>query len=257
MALVLQEDECPVCQTILSEITDGSEEAKESHVQSCIESHASAPPTQPAFAYKTPQSLQARVSGDEGESCPICHTSYLTKEFDGSDSAREVHFATCFESQSSSPKFAMSSGTFPLYNKGTAFDSNSMSPEVAFPSEKGAASTVGPTTPRSATMPMQAPISNETPSSSSRRFSIFGFGSSKEEKVMKADNLIRQRWGPPGSPTSEMVRRYWMATRMQQHWEYLRAQHPKRFKKYLDKGYMEPIPVCTISKQSLPFSILA
>ena len=95
----------------------------------------------------------------------------------------------------------------------------------------------------------QPPVSAEGPSSISRRFSVFGFGGGKskeqkiEQTVTKADGLMRQRWGPPGSPTSEMVRRYWKATRMEQHWEYLRARHPRQFKKYLDKGYMEPIPV--------------
>ena len=61
--------------------------------------------------------------------------------------------------------------------------------------------------------------------------------------VLKIDSLVQKRWGPPDSSTSELIRRYWVATRMEKHWEYLRAQDPKQFKKYLEKGYMEPIPV--------------
>lgn len=255
----VSEDDCPVCQTTLSQMSEGT---RESHVQTCIESHLSAPLKYPSSASKLPQNSRAQESEDKGESCPICHTSYLTKDFDGSDSAREAHFSTCFESQSSSSKFAPSPGSPPSYNREGTFDSNSKSSEAAFPSEKGAASKLGPTPSRSATMPIRQPVPTEAPPSGSRRLSIFGFGNGKnkeqkmEEKVTKADGLMRQRWGPPGSPTSEMVRRYWMATRMEQHWEYLRAHHPRQFKKYLGKGYMEPIPVCTLSGRFFPFQYL-
>ena len=236
MGPIPREDECPVCQTTLSQITDGSGGAKESHVRVCIESQLSSPPTNSAR------------TANEGESCPICHTSYLTQDFDGNEAARESHFTACFESQSSGSKFAPPPGLPPSYNGAATFDSKSMSPEAVFPVEKESASKLGPTPSRSTIMPVQSPAPTQTPSSGSRRFSIFGFGGGKskeekiEEKVTKADGLMRARWGPPGSPTSEMVRRYWMATRMEQYWEYLRAQHPRQFKKYLDKGYMEPIP---------------
>lgn len=254
MAPFPQEDACPVCQTTLS----GSEEAKESHVQTCIESRLSTPRTHPASAFKIPQNSQTAESEEAGDSCPICHTSYLTKDFDGSDSSREAHFIACFESQSTSSKFAPPPGLPPSSSRAAISDSKSMSLEAGFPSEKG-----GATLSRSAITSIPTPVPTETPSSGSRRFSIFGFGSGKtkeqktEEKVLKVDGLMHQRWGPPGSPTSEMVRRYWRATRMEQYWEYLRLQHPKQFKKYLEKGYMEPIPVCTISERSSTFSTLA
>lgn len=69
----------------------------------------------------------------------------------------------------------------------------------------------------------------------------------------KADELMTQRWGPPGSPHYEMAMRYWIATRMQQHWEYLRAQHPRRFKRALQNGYMEPIPTAWVRDRRLAY----
>ena len=271
MAPVPPEDNCPVCQSTLSQITDGSEGAKESHVQTCIESHLSAPPTHSALAAmseraKTPlraskisQNLQTRESADEAESCPICHTSYLTDYFDGNDAAREAHFTACFESQSPGSQFAPPPGSPPSYNRAAILDDKAMFPKAVFPSAKEVAPKSGPTPSRSAAIRVPPPAPTDTPSGGFRRMSIFGFGSgkSKEEKiegkVTKADGLMRQRWGPPGSPTSEMVRRYWMATRMEQHWEYLRGQHPRQFKKYLDKGYMEPIPTSWVQNRQLAY----
>ena len=258
MAPSPQEDECPVCHTMLSQITDGSE-GKESHVQTCIESHFSARPTNPPSAAIA---LRIRENGNEGDLCPICYTSYLTEAFDGSDAAREAHFTTCFESQSSSSKIALPPVSPPVYHQAGNNSSNFMPAEAAFPSEKGTASSLGPQPSRNTATPTQPPVSAETPSNGSRSFSIFGFGGGKtkeqklQEKVAKVEGLLRQRWGPPGSPTSEMIKRYWMATRMDQHWAYLRAQHPKQFKKYLDKGYMEPIPVCTVPEPCYPSNVL-
>lgn len=259
MAPISPEDHCPVCETALSRISDGSLGAKELHVQNCIESHLSGNPTHPASASKIPHTSQAREDEHEGESCPICHTSYLTEEFEDSEFARESHFTTCFESQSLNSKLAPAPGSPPSYNAAVTSHGKFMSPGAAFPPEKGAASTSGPTPSKSAIMPSQPSVPTETSSRGSRRFSILGFGGGKnkeqkiEEKVMKADALMRQRWGPAGSPTSEMVRRYWMATRMEQHWEYLRVQHPKQFKKYLNKGYMEPIPTSWVQNRQLAY----
>ena len=50
-----------------------------------------------------------------------------------------------------------------------------------------------------------------------------------------------------------MVMRYWVSTRMQQHWEYLRTQHPKQFKKQMEKGYMEPIPTAWVQNRRLAY----
>lgn len=254
MAPSSQEDECPVCQSMLPQITGGSKGAKESHVQSCIGSGPS--------AIKIPQQIPTRESGEGGDSCPICHSSYLTECFANSDAAREAHFIACFESQSSSSKATPLPVSPPSYNRAATNDYKLMPPEVGLQTGKGAASRLEAIPSTSAAIPTQLPVPAETTSNGPRRFSIFGFGGGKtkeqklEEKITKVDGLVLQRWGPLGSPTSEMIRRYWMATRMEQHWEYLRAQHPKQFKKYLQKGYMEPIPVCTVSQQSSPLGIL-
>ena len=192
-----------------------------------------------------------REGEDEGDSCPICHTSYLTGAFNDSDSAREAHFTTCFELQSSSSKTISAPESPPSYNKAAASHGNDMSSELAIQPEKGAASIPGSSSSTGMIMPTRSSVPSEATSRGSWRLSFFGFGGgkSKEQKtieaVTNADRLMYQRWGPPGSPKSEMVRRYWMATRMQNHWEFLRAGHPRQFKKFLDKGYMEPIPVGT------------
>ena len=249
MASNSRDDECPICQITLLHITDGTEGAKESHVQSCIESHFSAPPSHPASASNVSQEKQTRDDGGEGDSCPICHKSYLMQDLNGSESAREAHFNACFESLSTISSFATPVSAY-SHNRAATNDSTSRRPEVTIPSEKGVASRLGPIPSASVNIPMQPPLPVEAPFNRTRRFSIFGFGGGKtkeqklEDKITKVDGLIHRRW-PPGSPTSEIVRRYWIATRMEQHWEYLRVQHPKRFKKYLEKGYMEPIPVCT------------
>ena len=65
------------------------------------------------------------------------------------------------------------------------------------------------------------------------------------------EDLIHQAWGTPRSPTQELVMRYWISTRMQEHWEYLKVHHPWEFKRYLKKGYMEPIPTRWVQTQRL------
>lgn len=134
--------------------------------------------------------------------------------------------------------------------------------EAGLQTGKGATSRLESIPSASAAKPARLPVPAETTSNGPRIFSIFGFGSGKtkeqrlQEKIMEVDGLVQRRWGPSGSPTPEMIRRYWLATRMEQHWEYLRAQHPKQFTKYLQKGYMEPIPVCTVSQQFSPLGNL-
>ena len=249
MATTSKGDECPICQTRLSQITNGSETAKEFHVQSCIESHLI-----PSSGANIPHSAQMQESGKEEDFCPICHTSYLTKAFDGSDAAREAHFTACFESQSSSSKFDLLPVSLPSYNRAAHVERTSMLPGVALPSEKEAASRLGASTSIKAALSTQPHLPAEIPSAGSRKFSIFRFGGGKT--ITNVNDLVRRRWGPSDSPTSEIVRRYWMATRMEQHWEYLRTQDPKQFKKYLKKGYMEPIPVSTVPERSSALSIL-
>ena len=262
MATISEEDKCPICLTRLSQITDGSETAKEFHVQSCIESHLSASPNIPSFGVDISHGAQVQESGNEEDFCPICHTSYLTGNSDGSETAREAHFTACFESQSSSSKSELFSGTLPSYNRAAHVERKSMLPEIGLPSEKEAASRLGASTSIMPALSTQPHLPAEIPSTGSRKFSMFrfGVGKTKEEKIQETvtnvNGLMRQRWGPPDSPTSEIVRRYWKATRMVQHWEYLRTQDPKQFKKYLKKGYMEPIPVSTVPKRSSALSIL-
>ena len=60
-----------------------------------------------------------------------------------------------------------------------------------------------------------------------------------------------QRWGPPDSPRSKMIMQYWLATRMQQHWEHLQAHDPKDFRHYMEVGYMEPIPTSWVQSGHL------
>lgn len=60
-----------------------------------------------------------------------------------------------------------------------------------------------------------------------------------------------QRWGPPDSPHFETIMRYWLATRMQQHWEHLQAHDPKKFRRYMEAGYMEPIPTSWVQSGHL------
>ena len=262
MATISEKDKCPICLTRLLQITDGSETAKEFHVQSCIESHLAASPNIPSSGADTSHDAQMQESGNEEDFCPICHTSYLTGNSDGSEAAREAHFTACFESQSSSSKSELFPEALPSYNHLAHVERKSMLPEVALPSEKEAASRLGASTSIKAALSTQLHLSAETPSTGSRKFSMFRFGGgkTKEEKIQETvtnvNGLVRQRWGPPDSPTSEIVRRYWKATRMEEHWEYLRTQDPKQFKKYLKKGYMEPIPVSTVPKRSSALSIL-
>ena len=86
-----------------------------------------------------------------------------------------------------------------------------------------------------------------------RFFSAFG-GESKsteQKREEKGNELMVRRWGPLGSPRYEIVMRYWSATRMQQHWEYLRTHHPREFERYMGKGYMEPIPTSWVKSRRL------
>ncbi|KAE9382785.1 hypothetical protein BT96DRAFT_1010040 [Gymnopus androsaceus JB14] len=76
----------------------------------------------------------------------------------------------------------------------------------------------------------------------------------EEKRLRKVERnyaLMVQRWGKPGSPNHEMVMKYWVATRMREHWEYLLHQHPSRFKRMMDVRYMEPIPTAWVQSRYL------
>ena len=147
------EDDCPVCHTPLSRIADGSDSAKESHIADCIESRLTAPTAPaPAGLHSKPQ-LQEEER-EEGDSCAICHTSFLTKEFANNDPAREAHFSTCFESQASGSK---SHGLPPSYDRKANFDTKNMSDKgkLAKPPPPNAVPKIGLTPVRSAPMPVE------------------------------------------------------------------------------------------------------
>lgn len=63
-----------------------------------------------------------------------------------------------------------------------------------------------------------------------------------EDWMERNDELMFQRWGSSESLTYQMVLRYWAAQRIEGHWRNLYKLQPKKFAKYLAKGYMEPIP---------------
>ena len=76
-------------------------------------------------------------------------------------------------------------------------------------------------------------------------------GQKRDENMATDTDLIVQRWGPPQSPHYKMVMRYWLATRMQRHWEYLHAHDSKKFRHYMEEGYMEPIPTSWVESRHL------
>ena len=63
-----------------------------------------------------------------------------------------------------------------------------------------------------------------------------------EEVTQKNDQLMYERWGLNTGLTYEMVQRYWTSQRVGEHWRDLYQHQPRKFMKYLKKGYMEPIP---------------
>lgn len=94
---------------------------------------------------------------------------------------------------------------------------------------------------------------------SNRLSTFFGIGSSDDKgktNLDKANQLMEQRWGPPGSEQYEMIMRYWVSTRMDEYWNYLRNHHPNEFKRRIKKGYMEPVATRWIASRYLatPYS---
>ena len=79
---------------------------------------------------------------------------------------------------------------------------------------------------------------------------VFSVKSSLEQ-VQQNDELITQRWGSPNHEVYRMVQRYWKSQRITEHWLHLYQHDPKKFKKYMKKGYMEPIPVQWVLDQRL------
>ena len=77
----------------------------------------------------------------------------------------------------------------------------------------------------------------------------------RHENIATGTELSVQRWGPPQSACFEMVMQYWSATRMKQHWEHIQAHDPKKFRHYMEKGYMEPIPTSWVQSGHLALSV--
>lgn len=65
---------------------------------------------------------------------------------------------------------------------------------------------------------------------------------SPEEVRESANDAMYKRWGPSESLTYGMVQRYWQSQRIDGHWHTLYQTQPRKFIKYMKKGYMEPIP---------------
>ena len=82
---------------------------------------------------------------------------------------------------------------------------------------------------------------------------------SKLKFDVNVEEPIRMAWGLPGclpgSLIHPLVTRYWIDTRMQEHWEDMKLKSPRKFIHYLKKGYMEPIPTGWIQSGylSLPY----
>jgi len=94
-----------------------------------------------------------------------------------------------------------------------------------------------------------------------RRLSaFFGIGSSSDKPktttLDKTNRVMEQRWGPPESERYEMVMRYWVSTRMDEYWNYLRNHHPNEFQRRIKKGYMEPVPTRWIQNRYLATSYM-
>lgn len=165
----IKDGECPICLASISQVTDGSSDARESHIAACVESHFSNPFPAAAPTGLAPKQTQPRgelSQEEEGDSCPICHTSFLTKEFDHNDTAREAHFSSCFDSQTSVPAEPTSKrvSSPPAYHRAATFDSQAMSPI----SEKG--KLVKPPPENATTKPEYALTrSNTTPSQAGRK----------------------------------------------------------------------------------------
>lgn len=92
MVTQINENGCPVCHTALPESTDGT--AAEAHISMCIESQLSDSVAVESLTSMEPESL-------EDNTCPICSTSFTSKDFDGTEAARESHVAACIDSRAS------------------------------------------------------------------------------------------------------------------------------------------------------------
>lgn len=73
-------------------------------------------------------------------------------------------------------------------------------------------------------------------------------------QLATAEELMFQRWGPSGSPSRDMIARYWVATRMDAHWNHLLQSQPNQFRRNVEQGYCEPIPTEWVRSRRLAWS---
>ncbi|MCJ1382281.1 hypothetical protein MMC17_005394 [Xylographa soralifera] len=257
----MEEDECPVCKVGIPLSKDGSTTAKESHIASCFESritnlghHAH---DERIYAKKAAELEQSQNEEDE---CPVCHVSLLSKEFDSNDTARQAHVASCFQKLDSSarsqPQYAP-----PAYERPKNLRSGKLIKDMKESKSFASSSKSNGDDKSEASvgngLSLQSQEDQEV-STLRKWFSALGGDSKtpmeKKQQIMaKADSLMSDRWGPPGSQRREMVARYWTATRMFHHWMFLHGQHPRQFRKYLEKGYMEPITTAMVRTRELAY----
>lgn len=195
------------------------------------------------------------------DDCPVCRKSLLADERHRED--YEAHVAACLETRlaqnftldESSPEKCPpvhknhdqkphSKAGHPANSKCAGNALNGVVPTKKDDSQPPSSAKL--TKEKSSSVPNEKNVAdvngNSRPNLFQRLTSKLGAETkSLEEKQEKADDLMTRRWGPPGSPIYELAMKYWIATRMQQHWEYLRAEHPRRFKRSLQSGYMEPV----------------
>ncbi|MCJ1296096.1 hypothetical protein MMC34_007661 [Xylographa carneopallida] len=257
----IDEDECPICHMGLPLSKDGTKTAAEAHIASCIDTHMSQPGHQAndQKAYAKRAAELENTQNDEKE-CPVCRTSLLTKEFDGNEAARHAHIASCFErndsSSASQPQYAP-----PTYERPANLRSGKLSRDMKDSKSSAASSKLNGEAKAGGSTGNGLSLQNQEDQEVGtlrKWFSALGGDSKtpmeKKQQIMaKADGLMSDRWGPPGSQRREMVARYWAATRMFDHWMFLHGQHPRQFRKYLEKGYMEPIPTAMVTARTLAY----
>ena len=259
--------ECPVCDKSLPS-DEKHREANEAHIDQCIQNR-----------------LSHQLTLEESQQCPFCQVPFSSKNGTGTESEREAHIAACVENPGSASDSASIASEPPVaanrnekaYHNEKA---DSKKPEK-FSDGKTAKKQDGlyapppgpppsklqkgqnlltPSTTRSTVSSLTSAQTNDgrRPSMFQRLTSKLAGDSrtpaEKQEATMnKNDELMQQRWGPPGSQMYEMVMRYWVATRMESHWSYLRSDHPRRFKRNLNNGYMEPIPTSWVRDRRLAY----
>jgi hypothetical protein len=254
-----QQTQCPVCDKPLPS-NEKHREGNEAHIAACIENRLS-------------NQLTLEEATLAQASCPLCHVHFSARNGTDTERERKAHIAACMGGMSATPDSASLSNKPPGYAthnqtkipekaKSTPKQDGLYAPPPGPPPSKlhGEGSSLAHVTTKST-----ASTTSTTQTNDGRRPSIFQRLTSKlggdsrtsqekrESTIAKADELMQQRWGPPGSQVYEMVMRYWVATRMESHWNYLRAEHPRRFKRNLNSGYMEPIPTKWVRDRRLAY----